>query len=200
MQNSARKHAEADYRRARIREAAHVVLRREGVAGLNMRAVAAAAGYTPGALYSYYPGKDDLLADVLAERLKALSQKTRPDLQGTARDIDHWTGCLLDGLLADDALADLFLAVTGAADKPDTSCHKALTGQTIVLLRQLADALRLHGVTGDVADRETMQVYAFIGGLILLARGGMLDMAGQSAHDMLARYIADMDTRLQTAP
>ena len=86
-----------------------------------------------------------------------------------------------------------------AAGSSCTPCHKALTGQTIVVLRQLADALRGNGVDGTVADRETMAIYAHIAGLVLLARGGMLDMAGQSAHDVLMRYIADMDTRLRAA-
>ena len=199
MQVSARKHSDSDFRRARIREAAQTVLRENGVAGVNMRAVAAQAGYTPGALYTYYPGKDDLLADLLAERLKSLASGTKPEGSGLKAVVGQWASGLLTAVLADDALADLFLAVSGAADKGDTPCHKALNGQTIMLLRQLADALRRHSVDSDKADRETMQIYAHIAGLVLLVRGGMLDMTGQIPQDMLVRYIADMETRLRPA-
>lgn len=186
-----------DFRRNHIREAALSVLRVRGAGGLTMRAVAEAAGYTPGALYSYYPGKDDLLADLLTERLKGLARTLKPahaDLRG---DIGHWTRGLFHGLTTDVALADLFLAVTATPGKPDSPCTKALNGQTIVLLRQLADTLRHHGVDGAAAETETMRLYSQISGLVLLARGGTLDMVGRQPASLLDHHVDTLYKRLR---
>jgi len=195
MPVSARKLAASDFRRGNVREAALAVLRRKGADGLTMRAVAEAAGYTPGALYSYYPGKDDLLADLLAERLKDLARTLKPPHANLRGAIGHWVRGLFAGLTGDDALADLFLTVT-AAGQPDTPCSKALNGQVIAVLRQLADALRAHGVDGVAAEAATMQLYAQIAGLVLLARGGTLAMLGANAEDLLAAAIDAMNGRL----
>ena len=198
MPVSDRKHAASDFRRSHIRDAALAVLRQRGSDGLTMRAVAEAAGYTPGALYSYSPGKDDLLADLLAERLKDLGRTIRPAHADLRRDIDHWARGLLTGLTGDAALADLFLAVT-AADKPDSPWGKALNGQIIAVLRQLADALRHHGVGGAAAEAETVRLYALIAGLVLLGRGGTLEMIGRRPAAMLEVAVDSLYKRLRHA-
>jgi AcrR family transcriptional regulator len=197
MAASGRKHAESDFRRGHIRAAALAVLRRKGVDGLTMRAVADAADYTPGALYSYYPGKDDLLADLLADRLKDLTRTLKPDGTDLRRDIGQWAGGLYDGLTADGAVADLFLAVSAAPDKPETPTAKALNGQTIVLLRQLADTLRHHGIGGAAAEAETVRLYATIAGLVLLARGGTMAMVGRDSASLLEDAVETLYKRLR---
>lgn len=197
MPVSSRKHAESDFRRGHIRAAALAVLRRKGADGLTMRAVADAADYTPGALYSYFPGKDALLADLLADRLKDLARGLKPDGTDLSRDIGHWARGLYDGLTADGALADLFLAVSAAPDKPESPSAKALNGQTIVLLRQLADALRHHGIAGATAEAETVRLYATIAGLVLLARGGTIAMIGQDPASLLEDAVDALYKRLR---
>lgn len=63
---------EKDLRSADIREAARVILRRDGLAGMTMRAVAKQAGVALGTVYSYFASKDALYADLYAERLEQL--------------------------------------------------------------------------------------------------------------------------------
>ncbi|MCE5290438.1 MAG: TetR/AcrR family transcriptional regulator [Nocardiaceae bacterium] len=56
-----------------IRQAATELLARDGFGGLNMRAVAAGAGISLGAVYRYYPSKEELYASLYAERLEHLA-------------------------------------------------------------------------------------------------------------------------------
>jgi AcrR family transcriptional regulator len=58
--------AVADARRTAIREAAVRAFVHSGVEGVTMQQIAAEAGVTAGALYRYFPSKEDLLRDVIA--------------------------------------------------------------------------------------------------------------------------------------
>lgn len=64
--------------RERILEAATALLYQKGPDGATMREIAKAAGVTPGNLYRYYPGKEQLLAAItqpVLEGLDALVQR-----------------------------------------------------------------------------------------------------------------------------
>lgn len=69
-----RREAERDYRRAAIFAAARQVFAERGIDGASLRIIAAAAGYTPGAVYSYYASKEELYADVLRDSLARLAR------------------------------------------------------------------------------------------------------------------------------
>lgn len=58
---------------AAIRAAALARLRRYGNAGLGMRAIARELDLTPGALYRYFDGRDDLLTALIADGFHALA-------------------------------------------------------------------------------------------------------------------------------
>lgn len=59
-------------RNSEIRDAARDLLRREGLAGLSMRAVAQEARVALGTVYTYFSSKEALYADLYAERLEEL--------------------------------------------------------------------------------------------------------------------------------
>lgn len=60
-----------------IRQAAVVMLERDGLAGLSMRAVAGEARVGLGTLYTYFASKEALYADLYAERLERLTTEVR---------------------------------------------------------------------------------------------------------------------------
>lgn len=70
--------------RKRILEAATALLYQKGPAGATMRDIARAAGITPGNLYRYYPGKEQLLAAI-----------TQPVLDGLDALVQRHTGRLI---------------------------------------------------------------------------------------------------------
>src|SRR5579885_645446 len=67
-----RREANRKFRRDAVLAAAQQVFSASGLEGATIRAIAQAAGYTPGAVYSYYPTKEAIYADILAHSLAAL--------------------------------------------------------------------------------------------------------------------------------
>src|ERR671919_452232 len=61
--------------RRRLLEAAARVFRRRGYRGASVEAIAAEAGYTVGALYSNFDGKDDLLLALLEEEIGEITKR-----------------------------------------------------------------------------------------------------------------------------
>ena len=92
-------HAEipSDRRREERRESAHAnkrieilaaarrVLARVGAKGLTIRAVAAEAGYVPGAVYFYFHSKAAILSELAVSELSGLDQATALDLVARRR-------------------------------------------------------------------------------------------------------------------
>src|SRR6218665_2971416 len=81
-----RQQAMVDTRRAMVLDAARAVFAESGLERMSIREIARRAGYTPGALYAFYDGKQALLAALLEEILDRVGQavaqakpgKTRP--------------------------------------------------------------------------------------------------------------------------
>jgi AcrR family transcriptional regulator len=61
--------------RRRLLDAAGRVFRRRGYRGASVEAIAAEAGYTVGALYSNFDGKDDLLLALLEEEIGEITKR-----------------------------------------------------------------------------------------------------------------------------
>lgn len=80
-----------------LREAARVVLAREGTAGLSARKVAAHAGVSPGLVHHYYGSMQDLVLDALLEHEGA----HLGELAATS-DPDQRIALIMDGLVCSD--------------------------------------------------------------------------------------------------
>ena len=65
-------------RRRQLLDAARGVLEAEGYADMGMREVAAAAGVSPGTLYTYFPSREGLFAVLYAERLDVFNAQIGP--------------------------------------------------------------------------------------------------------------------------
>src|SRR5215831_19234268 len=64
-----RRKAVSDLKRELILDAARKVFEADGLDGASLRAIAAAAGYTPAALYFHFESKEAIYADVLRDSL-----------------------------------------------------------------------------------------------------------------------------------
>lgn len=62
-----------DSRRALMLDAARSVFERLGIEGASIREIAKQAGYTPGAIYSYFENKEAIYGALLAESLERLN-------------------------------------------------------------------------------------------------------------------------------
>lgn len=112
-------------RRGLILDAARAVFAESGLDGGSLREIARRAGYTPGALYSYFDSKEAIYAELLGEsldRLQAAVRTARP-----ARPAPPARG--RRKVAADEAQA----ATPGAAVTPDSAPDPA-TAQAAALL------------------------------------------------------------------
>ena len=69
-----RQKAVSDLKRGLILDAARQVFEAEGLDGASLRAIAAAAGYTPAALYFHFESKEAIYAEVLRGSLARLGE------------------------------------------------------------------------------------------------------------------------------
>lgn len=73
----------SDTKRAHILSAAREVFEQHGLDGASIREIAKRAGYTPGAIYSYFTAKEDIYGALLAESLERLNAAVEQRIQGS---------------------------------------------------------------------------------------------------------------------
>ncbi len=203
-----RRRADRDFKRSRILDAARAVLLRKGMAGATMRDIAAEAGYTPGALYAYYPSKDALLADIAAQILGEAGRAVRraiaeapdpaPDPAAVIRAAvaalhDHLGGRGRDRALLIAVLADE--GGTGGETGADET-ERQVTGRIITLLRPVVEALEASGLTPGQAAVETLALLAQVVGLLVLEGNARLRRLGFTPQRVLDRQADHLIKRL----
>lgn len=71
-QRQQRQQTLVDARRALVLDAARAVFLEQGLEGASVRLIAKRAGYTAGAIYAYFAGKEAIYAELLRESLQRL--------------------------------------------------------------------------------------------------------------------------------
>lgn len=99
--------------RARLLDAAAQVLARKGLGGASVDEIAESAGYSTGALYSNFGGKDELFLELLAERTGFRQAEAATIVSGSAEDLEQ-VRARLNQLLIDVADKDADLALLQA--------------------------------------------------------------------------------------
>jgi len=159
-----------DHKREAILVAARAVFATGGLAATTIRAIAARAGYTPGAIYIYYPGRDAILADLLARSLgeaaRAVKAAGGPAAAAHALH-SHYAA-------RPDEARLLFQLLPAAAPTP--AGERQITGRLIALLTPFRDL--------GLADAAAITLLAQVLGLLLLdARLGTLRQDGPALLD-----------------
>src|SRR5262245_43398391 len=76
-QRTGRRKAVSDLKRGMMLDAARTVFEADGLDGASLRAIAAAAGYTPAALYFHFDSKEAIYAEMLEASLAQLEEAIR---------------------------------------------------------------------------------------------------------------------------
>lgn len=153
-----------DERRRRIADAFATVVRRDGVAGASVRAVAAEAGVSPGAMRHYFDTQTGLLrfvAQDLTQRLTAQMAQLAPTVTGAA------SVALLEELVPLDPRrqADFdvwFALVVSGATEPALA---EISAEAHAAIRRICrHVLREHGVRRPSED-QVRRLHAFVDGI-----------------------------------
>lgn len=176
-QQPERRQALYDFKRKAILDAARRVLAAHGADGLTIRAVAAEAGYAPGAVYSYFRSRAELLAELHVQDLAALARSLREMKSATPHDV---LGARLSDLFThlahDEGAIDALMYPLGAGGGAvSAEARRAVTGRFIALLTSLHEPLAKSGHAQANASALTLAAAASAIGLSVLSRTGSLE-------------------------
>ncbi|MES2413652.1 MAG: helix-turn-helix domain-containing protein [Pseudomonadota bacterium] len=194
--------AQNDSRRALMLDAARAVFDKLGIEGASIREIARQAGYTPGAIYSYFANKEAIYGALLAESLERLNAAV--DAAGDAglppaEMLDAKAGAWFGFFAANPRDLDLgFYLVQGLQPRGLTAeLNYKLNDRLHDALRPCETALQAMGLGAEDALRENTALFAHGVGLLLMQHTGRIRMFNQDASLLFEDYIIALVERLQ---
>ncbi|MFF0546327.1 TetR/AcrR family transcriptional regulator [Nocardia thailandica] len=181
-------------KRAIILRAARTIFEQNGVEAASIRAIATAAGYTPGALYGYFPSKEHIYAALLSEALDRLAAAIE-DVRHLREPADRFRAAGLaffdfyDGNPGD---LDLGFYLFRGGIRPHgltADLNADLNAALLECLNPILSAAAALGASDEQARVATADVLAHISGLLLLAHTKRLALLGGDARTMMADYL-----------
>jgi len=150
--------------RAWIRKAARVCFEREGAGNVSMEMVAAEAGIRRATLYLYYPGKNALLLDLLAQSLRAthriylqLRDLSEPNLV----QVRHWLASYAAEVAEHSAAVDLFRADIHSNAELRLMLRQHIE-RTMSLLGERYACFDLGGIQGEARERRRFEASSML--------------------------------------
>ena len=195
-QRNGRQRAVRDLKRGLILQAAREVFAAEGLDGASLRAIAAAAGYTPAALYFHFDSKEAIYAEVLRASLANLGEAVgRAILRSkTPKDRLRAAAMAFFRYYADNPRdLDLGFYLFRGGMKPQglgKERDEVLNAALLAALAPIADAALALGAREDDAKILMVETFAHAAGLLLLAHTGRMRTFGTSAPLLMERYLA----------
>lgn len=167
-----RKSAHA-FKRAEILAAARRVMGRVGAKSMTIRAVAAEAGYVPGAVYFYFHSKAAIISELAIHELSGLSKQMRAS---TPRDAAERAAMAAEAFGAAHTIFTL-----DTEERVNPGSERALMGRLISLFQTVGEPLNLEHLPPDQAQARALGLSSAAIGLATLARMGRLDKLGVTA-------------------
>ncbi len=163
--------------RARLVKAAARLVRRRGIDGIGVDALAKAAGVTHGAVYSHFAGKDELAAAAIAQSLQETSARWRAAAlaAGPPGSVEYFNelvrhyvsrahrdhpaeGCAVAALASD-------------AKRHGHKVRRALSDHIAALAEDLAPSVVDNSESDDTRQKAALAAMTTMVGAIVLARG-----------------------------
>ena len=202
-----RQQALADARREHILNAARAVFIELGLEAVSMREIAKRAGYTAGAIYSYFASKEEIYGALLAESLERLNDFVNlaaEDIAVDQKDQSAFAELRQSALAFYEFYRDnprdldlgfyLFqgLKPRGLTNEWDSELNARLR---TAMQHQEAALIKLGCSKKDV-DTELTAIFAHIVGVLLLNHTGRIRMFGKSADELITHYLDHLILRL----
>jgi AcrR family transcriptional regulator len=190
-----------DARRALILEAAQRVLSRSGLENASMREIAKEAGYTPGAIYSYFSGKQMIMTALLESMLhrlatateQSVSLKTLPE-QAMGVRARAWVTYLMENALDKQVLLHLYQTVGN--QKKDPKEGPRIHDLVIQTLDPLIRSAPLASLDPVVAKSELEVIWSHALGLLLAAEADGPAVSAQVVCERFTQYLDRLSNSL----
>lgn len=195
-------------RRSLILDAARAAFFELGLEGASLREIAKRAGYTPGALYSYFASREEIYAALLGESLDRL--KHQVDTAATTTAIVTAAPAIAAANLRAQALAffafyrdnprdlDLgFYLFNGTRPRGLTpELNQQLNARLKSSLFPIQQALIALGQPEPTAIAETTAIFAQAVGLLILNQTGRIRLFHQDAQSLFERHVDGLLARI----
>lgn len=192
--------AMAQVRRSLIMDAARAAFFELGLDGVSMREIARRAGYTPGAIYSYFASKEEIYAALLGESLERLNEHVAAgaDAGSPNARLRSKAGAFFEFYRENPRDLDLgFYLFKGVRPMGLTrELNAQLDARLRAALQPSEEALIAHGLDAAAAEAEVTALFAHMVGLLVLIHTGRIRMFGQQAQRLLERYFDHLVDRL----
>jgi AcrR family transcriptional regulator len=191
-----------DARRAMVLNAARSVFEEAGLERMSIREIAKRAGYTPGAIYAFYDGKQELLAALLEEVFGRVTQTVvlaRPSKARSA-GLLHAKGLAWFSAFAGQPRdLELTLTLLGGASLHGLKAElvQRLHASLRRTLEPCIETLLALGATPAQANGELEALMAHGLGLLLVQNSLGLTAPEAGADGLFLQYLDRMATRLQ---
>lgn len=209
---AARQRAEADARRALVLDAARAAFFELGLEGASIREIARRAGYTPGAIYSYFASKEEVYGALLGESLERLNASVAASVAattsaaaagpaGAAARLRAGATAFFDFYREHPRDLDLgFYLFRGMQPRGLTPpLNERLNVRLRGALAPTEAALRQLGVAPAAAQAELTALFAHIVGLLLLSHTGRIRMFRQESQALFGAYLEALVARAGAA-
>jgi AcrR family transcriptional regulator len=200
-----RRKAVSELKRGLILDAARKVFESEGLDGASLRAIAAAAGYTPAALYFHFDSKEAIYAEVLRNSLANLAAAIGRAVARAGKPADRLRAASMAffRFYADNPYdLDLGFYLFRGGMKPHglgKERDEVLNAALDAALKPIADAAEAMGARRDEARILVADTFAHAAGLLLLAHTGRIRMFGASAQELMLRFVGNQTDALSKA-
>ncbi|MDO9314316.1 MAG: TetR/AcrR family transcriptional regulator [Burkholderiaceae bacterium] len=205
-----RKQAVTDVRRAMVLAAARSAFLELGLEGASLREIAKRAGYTPGAIYSYFSSKEEVYGALLGESLERLNAHVgaaEPALvsghgaaarsRAAQATLRAKATAFFDFYRESPRDLDLgFYLFHGMQPRGLTPVlNEQLNARLRDALAPTQQALVELGVDAGAAQSEVTALFAHIVGLLLLSHTGRIRMFRQESQALFDRYLDELLAR-----
>jgi AcrR family transcriptional regulator len=200
-----RREANRKFRRDAVLAAAQKVFSDTGLEGATIRAIAQAAGYTPGAVYSYYPTKEAIYADILAHSLATLRDAV-VDGMDHAADGEPRLRAAIRAFFGfyrrhpQDLELSLYLFHGMRPAGLGRELDRQLNSRLIAVMQKIASAVaQFGGLDPLAAHRETVAAICHVLGVLLMANTGRLKILDSAPDVLIEHYLDGLAARLRSA-
>lgn len=192
-------------KRRQIADAARQLFLTEGYARTSMDAVTEAAGVSKQTLYAYFPGKEELLREVVTGELQSMVPPPKVERfasVGQLREVlVRLAGGLVEGMMTEERIALLRLLIGEAVHVPALRAltHDVVPGRLLAMVASLLT--QAHADRVVVVERPELHARLFLGPVMtFVALDGWLSSEPARPTAEQLDYIVDAFLRTLEAP
>lgn len=186
-----------------ILDAARAIFVEEGLENASLRSIANKAGYTPAALYFYFPSKEAIYEELLRTSLYYLGESIEKSVRKASSATERFNDAAMAFFryyVSHPSELDLGFYLFRGGMKPnglDKVTDQELNAALEASLSPLAKAAQEMGAETSSANMSMVNIFAHATGLLLLLHTGRIKMFGASAEMLMHQYISQEITRLE---